>query len=244
MASQRFPGKMLESILGKSLIQRTYENTCLTKSLETVMVATDHKVIYDHVKGFGGQVQMSSAACVSGTQRVAEVAKGLQGAEIVVNIQGDEPCLSPKVIDALVSYLQAEPNAPMATAMVRLDDPKEADNPSVVKCVVDSSSRALYFSRSKIPYAAKGQSVSYHRHIGVYAFRAPFLQEFARLSATPLQISEDLEQLKILEHGYPIHVCLVEDDSIGVDTKEDLKKVEERLCKKNISLSPGALSHP
>ena len=230
--STRFPGKMLHSILGKSLIRRSYENACRVELFSEIIVATDDKRIYDHVVEFGGRAIMTSAECRTGTDRVAEVVRdhGIE-ADIVVNIQGDEPCLQPEVIRALVEKLRANEDAVMTTPVARIDESRDIFDPSVVKCVFDSSGRALYFSRSPIPFPGKnGETGDYFRHLGVYCFRREFLLKYSELTPTPLQKSEDLEQLKVLERGHPIHICIVEDEAIGVDTVEDLKRVEERLC--------------
>ncbi len=242
--SSRFPGKMLRDILGKSLIRRSYENACRAKLFDEVIVATDDSRIYDHVVEFGGRAVMSSSECRSGTDRVAEVVRvyGVE-ADIVVNIQGDEPCLQPEVIRKLVETLQANESAVITTPVARIDEGRDIFDPSVVKCVFDSTGKALYFSRSPIPFPGKNdETTGYFRHLGVYCFRREFLLKVAELAETPLQKREDLEQLKVLESGYPIHVCIVEDSAIGVDTVEDLKRVEERLCLENTSLSQGVSS--
>jgi len=240
-ASGRFPGKMLADLLGKSLIQRTYENTCRSKHLQKIVVATDDERIAEHVRSFGGYAIMTSPSCPSGTDRVAEVIRHhLPDAEVVVNIQGDEPCLNPEVIDILVDDLLAQKDAVMTTPVVPLYLPEDISNPSIVKCVFTPAKKALYFSRSPIPFPQKDHSASYFRHLGVYCFRKDFLLEYATLGKTPLQQTEDLEQLKILEYGFPIYVSMVQDDGVGVDTKEDLKRVELLLCKENMFLSPEA----
>ena len=230
--SSRLPGKMLRNILGKSLIRRSYENACRAELFDEVIVATDDDRIYDHVVEFGGRAIMTSTECRSGTDRVAEVVRdhGIE-ADIVVNIQGDEPCLQPEVIRELVKTLRANEDAVMTTPVARINESRDIYDPSVVKCVFDSRGRALYFSRSPIPFPGKnGETTDYFRHLGVYCFRREFLLTYAELTPTPLQKSEDLEQLKVLERGHPIHICVVEDEALGIDTVEDLKRVEERLC--------------
>ncbi|MFC2049235.1 cytidylyltransferase domain-containing protein [Chlamydiota bacterium] len=160
------------------------------------------------------------------------------------NIQGDEPCLEPEVVDSLVAQLQKTPEAAMTTPLAPLADPATALLPNIVKCVFDCQRRALYFSRSPIPFAHKAeQKPQYYRHIGVYCFRREALHQYVTLEKTPLQECEDLEQLKMLENGLPIYVCIVDDQATGVDTPADLKTIERVLCQKeNICLSPEALS--
>jgi 3-deoxy-manno-octulosonate cytidylyltransferase (CMP-KDO synthetase) len=235
--SSRFPGKPLAHILGKSLIRRTYENALRSKSLDAVVVATDDQRIFDHVQEFGAKVFMTSPSSPTGTDRAWEVIEHhFKDAEVIVNIQGDEPCLDPAVIDTLVNKLCLTPAAMLTTPVAIITDPKAIASPNDVKCVFDCEGKALYFSRSPIPFTRSG-SFPYYRHLGVYCFRRSFMQKYALLARTPLQQREDLEQLKILENGFPIHVCIVEDQATGVDTPEDLKAVEKLLCQKeNICL--------
>ncbi len=231
--SSRFPGKPLAHILGKSLIQRTYENAKLCKSLDRVVIATDDERIADHVKSFDAECFMTSPCCPTGTDRAwAVVEQHFGDAEIVVNIQGDEPCLDPSIVDVLVKKLATSQEAVLTTPVAPIHDREAALSRHTVKCVFDHSGRALYFSRSPIPFMSKENSSFYYRHIGVYCFRRSFMQKYVLLNRTPLQESEDLEQLKILESGYPIHVCVVEDQAVGVDTPEDLKIVERLICQK------------
>lgn len=243
-ASKRFPGKPLVEIQGKSLIQRVYENASKAQILDEVAVATDDQRIYDHVKAFGGNVFMTGE-CSTGTDRIADVVRNevrYQSTEIVVNIQGDEPCLNPVTLDAIIAELLANPNAVVGTPVVPITDPYELEDPSKVKCVFDQNGRALYFSRSCIPHAKTETTI--YKHIGLYAFRKPFLLQFASLPDTPLYRAEDLEQLKILESGYAIQVAVVQEESIGVDTPQDITRIEKLLCRQNISLSQEGSAHP
>lgn len=239
-ASTRFPGKPLVEILGKTLIQRTYENAKECHALNDIVVATDDKRIFDHVKGFGGHVVMTSEECPTGTDRIAEVLKRhreFDKAEIIINIQGDEPCLDPDVITKVVHILDHDKDAVMSTAIVPLH-PDEANNSSVVKCVIDKNHNALYFSRALIPagLTLKMQpKVHYYKHMGIYGYRREFLLMYPALTPTPLMLAENLEQLKVLEHGYRIKAAVVTGESIGVDLPEDIKKVEQLLCKQNTS---------
>lgn len=240
--STRFPGKLLVPILGKTLIQRTFENAQKAESLSALLVATDHQSIFDHVTAFGGQVIMTSESCLNGSDRLAEVLykhPEFLNADVIVNIQGDEPCLNPDAIDRVAQVLIDDPLAQMSTLVTRLRNEEEAQNSAIVKCVFDKSYNALYFSRALIP-SNKPQRFNpdcpYYRHIGLYAYRPSFLLEYQKLQPTPLQLEEDLEQLKVLEHGYRIKVAVVKEDTIGVDKPEDIIKVESWLCKQNIYL--------
>ena len=244
-SSSRFPGKPLVDLLGKSLIRRTYENAKQCKGLDRLVIATDDLRIAAHAKAFGAEVLMTSCDCLNGTERVLEaVDQRFSDAEIVVNIQGDEPCLDPKVVDTLIDSLKSTPEAVLTTPVTLIVDSRELFSSSTVKCVFDKNGRALYFSRAPIPFAQSSKSLgSYYRHLGIYCFRRKFLQQLVLLDATPLQRSEDLEQLKILENGFPIHVCVVENQMIGVDTPADLKTLKDILCQKeNTSLLQEASS--
>ncbi len=247
--STRFPGKPLAIIMGKTLLQRTYENALRCERLKLVVVATDDVRIYDHVKSFGGTVVMTSKDCDTGTDRLAEVIMRyphLRSA-IVVNIQGDEPCIDPKTIEAVVDILHGNPQASMSTAAVLLDVEEDAINPSIVKCTMDQQGNALYFSRTLIPSNKNGKyccKTRYYRHLGIYGYRPNFLLEYALLPKTPLQSIEDLEQLKALEHGYRIKVAIVNNGAVGVDLPEDIQKIEALLCTQNTSLLQAESVHP
>lgn len=238
-ASSRFPGKPLIPILGKTLLQRTFENARRVKILDKLLVATDDYRISDHVSAFGGEAVMTSETCLTGTDRLAEVLQkdpSLMQAEAVVNIQGDEPCIDPEAIEMAVNLLLHDTQASMATLVTPLTSEEEAHNPSVVKCVIDQHHNALYFSRALIPSNKKGRfdpRCPYFRHMGLYVYRPQFLLHYQKLNPTPLQLAEDLEQLKVLEHGFRIKVAVTHRACMGVDTPEDLKQVEQWLCKQN-----------
>lgn len=237
-ASTRFPGKPLVKIYGKTLIQHTYENAKRCQVLDELVVATDDQRIYDHVEGFGGSVVMTPETCPTGSDRLAHVVQNdprLQQAEVIVNVQGDEPCVDPEVLAMLVEALRSDPSAVMSTIVVKLED-EEAFSTSHVKCVLDLRGNVLYFSRALIPGGKDGEyrkSVVYYKHVGVYAYRPQFLLEYTKLPMTPLQMAEDLEQLKVLEHGYKIKAVVVNSMSIGVDTPEDIKRAEKELCRQS-----------
>ena len=238
--STRFPGKPLALILGKTLVQRTYENALRAKILDQVLVATDDQRIYEHVHAFVGKVVMTSPTCPTGTDRLAEVIRDnveFSSASIVINIQGDEPTLDPHIIQVVVETLQNDPKADLSTAIIPIKSEQEALNPSTTKCVIDKNSYALYFSRGLIP-AGRGLKYkphfTYFKHLGIYGYRREFLLHYAELAATPLQLEEDLEQLKVLEHGFRIKTVRVENEAMDVNDPEDIKKVEQLICKQNL----------
>lgn len=237
-ASTRFPGKLLAPILGKSLIQHTYENAKRYKDFKEIIVLTDDEKILDHVKTFGGQALMTSSSCLTGTDRIVEALMKyphLQENDFIVNVQGDEPVLDVKIIREALELLTEDKEASCATAVVPLRNYEEATNPSCVKCVMDLKGNALYFSRSLIPYSKEGSYdnsfTTYYRHLGFYCFRTDFLLQYKDLCPTPLQLSEDLEQLKILEHGFRMKVAVVSELSAGahVDHPEDIERIERLL---------------
>ncbi len=231
--STRFPGKPLALIKGKTLIQRTYENGSKCPLLDALYVATDDPRIFDHVISFGGKAVMTSPNCPTGTERLAEAIRAnFSSVDIIINIQGDEPLLEPKVIENVVKILEEDPVAVMSTAVVKIRSAEEALSRSVNKCVMDEKGNALYFSRGLIPHGHSGTwqpDITYYKHLGIYGYRRDFLFHYAELSPTPLQQAEDLEQLKVLEHGFRIKVAIVESDSIGVDRPEDINKIEQLL---------------
>ncbi|ACZ33211.1 3-deoxy-D-manno-octulosonate cytidylyltransferase [Chlamydia pneumoniae LPCoLN] len=227
--SSRYPGKPLAKIHGKSLIQRTYENASQSSLLDKIVVATDDQRIIDHVTDFGGYAVMTSPTCSNGTERTGEVAtKYFPKTEIIVNIQGDEPCLNSEVVDALVQKLRSSPEAELVTPVALTTDREEILTEKKVKCVFDSEGRALYFSRSPIPFILK-KATPVYLHIGVYAFKREALFRYLQHSSTPLSDAEDLEQLRFLEHGGKIHVCIVDAKSPSVDYPEDIAKVEQYI---------------
>lgn len=237
-ASTRFPGKPLALISGKSLIQRVYENAKKCPLLQDVIVATDDAGIYKHVEEFGGHAVMTSTTCPSGTDRLSEVIKShpeYQSFDVIVNVQGDEPCLEPQIISKLIEAMEENSHAHVATPITQLQL-QDAHNTSIVKCVINLKGRALYFSRALIPGHLKGEinpQVTYYKHVGIYAYRLPFLLKYSDLRPTPLQLAEDLEQLKILEHGYEIQTIQIDGMSIEVNVPEDIQKVELYLCTQN-----------
>jgi 3-deoxy-manno-octulosonate cytidylyltransferase (CMP-KDO synthetase) len=227
-ASVRFPGKALAEVGGKPLIQHVWEHARLLTAVERVVVATDDDRIARAVRGFGGTAVMTSAAHPSGTDRVAEAAR-TEDVELVVNLQGDEPRFDAKAVDELVGLMAEDPTIQMGTLAHPIRDDQELADVNANKVVLDQAGFALYFSRAPIPYRRQPGLVTPLRHIGIYVFRAPFLQRFATLAPTPLERTETLEQLRALEHGVRIRVLLTPHASIGVDTPADLARLAARL---------------
>jgi len=225
-ASTRLPGKALKEIAGQPMIEHVYERTAQAERIDRVIVATDDRRIYDTVEDFGGEAKMTSKDHTTGTDRLAEVAKDLT-AEVIVNVQGDEPLIVPEMINQAVNPLVADADLKMGTLKKRIPEEK-ADNPNLVKVVTDQEGFALYFSRAPIPYPRAG-TADYYKHIGLYVYRRDFLLHYTNLEPTPLEKEESLEQLRVLENGYRIKVVETEHDCIGVDTPEDLEQVRKAV---------------
>lgn len=228
--STRLPGKPLLEIAGKPMIQWVYERAKTASLLDEVVVATDDFRIVDAVQKFGGRVELTAAVHPTGTDRLAEVAKRYP-CDIVINIQGDEPLIQGMVIDAITKPLLDDAKLPMTTARVRLTDTQQIQEPSVVKVVTDDKGYALYFSRSPIPYPRNPGKAEYWKHIGLYGYRRDFLLQYIELPQSDLEIAESLEQLRVLSNGFRIKLVEVEQDSVGVDTQEDLERVRKILEK-------------
>jgi 3-deoxy-manno-octulosonate cytidylyltransferase (CMP-KDO synthetase) len=224
LASTRLPRKMLREVAGRPLIGRVYEAVRASPLLDDVIVATDSEEIAAVCRHNGWKVQLTSAAHRSGTERVHEISKCV-AADIYLNVQGDEPLTRPEHIAVLIELMQRPEvqvgtlKTPAATANI--------DNPGAVKVVTDSLGRALYFSRATIPYDRDDARPSYFKHLGFYAYRKPALDRFVTLAESALERSEQLEQLRFLENGIAIHVAETSHDTVGVDTEEDLKRVED-----------------
>ncbi|AEH44868.1 3-deoxy-D-manno-octulosonatecytidylyltransferase [Thermodesulfatator indicus DSM 15286] len=232
--STRLPGKPLALIAGRPMIVHVYERARLSSVLEKVVVATDDERIKKVVEEIEGEALLTSKEHTCGTERIAEAAEILRLApdDIVVNIQADQPLLEPAVIEELVKPLLLNADLPMATVAVPIEREEDKHDPNRVKVVLNKEGQAIYFSRSLIPfYRPPGPSPTYLRHIGLYAYRKEFLDTFVRLSPGELEQAEKLEQLRALEHGYPIAVSVTKYECPEVDTPEDLKKIEELLAK-------------
>jgi len=227
--STRLPGKVVLDVAGKPLVQHVYDRVLGSRLVTACVVATDDERVVRALEPFGTHVMMTSAGHTSGTDRVAEVARQ-RDEPIVVNVQGDEPLVRPEMIDAAVEPLLGDPTVPMSTLSCPIERPDEVGDPNVVKVVTDLCGRALYFSRAPIPVARdKGgptaARVSYRKHIGLYVYRRDFLIDYAGWPPTPLEELERLEQLRALEHGYPIVVVETQYDSVSVDAETDLDRV-------------------
>ncbi len=236
--SSRFPGKPLHLIAGKPLIQHVWDRCQQCENLADVLVATDDRRIVDAVESFGGRVVMTSPQHPTGTDRIAEALKALSGTTHIVNIQGDEPLIDPALIDELAAAMAADPTLDMATAANPLDPGDFAvRDPNVVKVVTALDGRALYFSRSPLPFfrnASPGLPVL--RHKGIYAYSRRFLERFVTWKPSPLEIAESLEQLRALENGASIKVILTTDTSPGVDTPEQALEIERLLSSSSFGI--------
>ena len=226
LASTRLPRKALREIAGKLLIGRVYEAVKGSRVLDDVIIATDSEEIMEACQRHGWKAQMTSSAHRSGTERVHEVSQSVE-ADIYLNVQGDEPMTRREHIAGLLEVMQNQ--AVQVGTLMTLAAPADIDNPSAVKVVTDSAGRALYFSRATIPYDRDRAGLKYFKHLGFYAYRKAALDRFVALPESFLERSERLEQLRFLENGIPIHVAETPYDTIGVDTEEDLRRVEEIL---------------
>ena len=232
--STRFPGKPLALLGGKTIIERVYEQAGKAHTINAVFVATDDSRIAGTVRAFGGNAIMTSPECASGTDRIAEAVRDLS-ADIVVNVQGDEPLISPVTIDMTVQALQESPECTVSTPAVELHDHEDFNSPHIVKVVFDPKGHALYFSRSPIPSPVRrddltGTAPLYgYKHLGLYVYRREALEGFSTMLPSRLETIEKLEQLRFLEHGYRIRVVVVEEDSAGIDTPEELQALERMM---------------
>ena len=230
-ASTRFPGKLLEKLNGKAVLQHVYENVCAAELFDRVCIACDDERIYDFAKSIGAEVFMTSPELPSGTDRVAAVIYDIGWEGIVVNVQGDEPLISKAPLSALLAAFEDE-TVQMASLMTVLEDFDDLDAPHIVKVVVAANDNALYFSRSPIPFDRDGNMLlPYYRHIGVYAFRHQCLQDFVSLPLGKLEQTEKLEQLRALEYGIPLRMVYTDYQGMGIDTPEDLARVKSLLNK-------------
>ncbi len=224
--SSRLPGKPLIDIAGKPLVQWVYEQANKARCLQQVIVATDDERIADAVRSWGGEVLMTRSDHLTGTDRVVEVAQAIQ-ADAYLNLQCDEPQIAPETICCVCECLERDPDVEVSTARVPILDLESANDPHAVKVVVDSRNRALYFSRSRIPHSEDNELACF-KHLGIYAYRRSFLLALPQ-ERSSLERLEKLEQLRWLENGIRIHVTTVKEDSIGVDTGEDLERVRPLL---------------
>jgi 3-deoxy-manno-octulosonate cytidylyltransferase (CMP-KDO synthetase) len=226
LASTRLPRKALREVAGKFLIGRVYEAVHGARLLDDVIIATDSDEIMEACQRHGWKSQMTSSTHRSGTERVHEMSQSV-AADVYLNVQGDEPMTRAEHIAGLIEVMQ-NPGVHVGTLMTPAAS-ADIDNPSAVKVVTDSARRALYFSRATIPYDRGRAGSKYFKHLGFYAYRKPALDRFVALPESSLERSERLEQLRFLENGISIHVAETQYDTIGVDTEEDLRRVEEIL---------------
>ncbi|MDD5200218.1 MAG: 3-deoxy-manno-octulosonate cytidylyltransferase [Terrimicrobiaceae bacterium] len=225
--STRFPGKPLALLAGKPLIQHVWERCLRAKKLTRVIVATDDMRIAGAAFDFGAEVALTSPKHPTGSDRLAEVAARLRGISVIVNVQGDEPFIEPRLIDRLVTEMKRHPRAAMITAATPFADESAAANPNNVKVVADRLGNALYFSRSLIPFERDGTHAAPRlHHLGIYGYRRAFLLEYVRWKPTPLEQAEKLEQLRALETGARIRLIVTKHRGIGIDTPEDLAEAE------------------
>jgi 3-deoxy-manno-octulosonate cytidylyltransferase (CMP-KDO synthetase) len=208
------------------MLQHVYERASFARYLASTIIATDDDRIYATARAFGAPARMTRSDHICGTDRVAEVASA-ESADIVVNIQGDEPLIDPAAIDAAVLPLVHNPHLAMGTLMKRIGDPREIADPNVVKVVTDRLGDAIYFSRSPIPHhaGAASEGVPYYKHIGLYVYRRDFLLGYSALPVGPLERAERLEQLRAIENGHRMRVVETDSESLGVDTPQDLERV-------------------
>jgi 3-deoxy-manno-octulosonate cytidylyltransferase (CMP-KDO synthetase) len=229
--STRFPGKPLHLIAGKPLLRQVWERSMLARNLDSVIIATDDMRIAEGAFDWGAEVALTSPKHRSGTDRVAEVARHAKDFAFIVNIQGDEPLIDPRLIDKLVERLRSDRKIEIVTAAHPFQNPIEAESPHQNKVVVDRNNCALYFSRSVIPYSANRSRVRYLRHQGIYGFRRDALLQFVKWKPTLLERVESLEQLRALENGVKIHVLVTAKGSPGVDTPQDADALEQTLLR-------------
>jgi 3-deoxy-manno-octulosonate cytidylyltransferase (CMP-KDO synthetase) len=233
--SQRFPGKPLVTIGDRPMVQWVYEAAKQCPSFSKVVVATDSDLVAKCVSEFGGVVEMTSNTHVSGTDRVAEVALRYPSAVAVANVQGDQPFVTQNMLTQLVEpYLSGGEQLPdMTTLACPLDDKTGYTDPNVVKVICDRHNRAIYFSRSPIPYYRNSLPAPVFHHLGLYAFRRDFLAQYAEFSPTPLEECEGLEQLRVLEHGFSIQVCHTSIATLEINTPDDLIQAQTLISPRN-----------
>lgn len=230
--SKRLEKKLLRRLLGRSVLEWTWRASKAATKLEDLIIACDSEEIEEEAKKFGAKVVLTSMQHISGTDRICEAAVNIE-AEIIVNIQADEPLMHPTVINSLVDVMQNNKDIQMATAVKEIADEEEIEDPNIVKVIGDKDDFALYFSRAKIPYLRdKDKKPTYFKHLGIYAYTKDFLYIFKNLPPSRLEQIEKLEQLRALENGFKIKTILTSFDSWGIDREEDLAKVERILVEK------------
>jgi len=238
LASSRLPGKLLLDLGGKSILAHVYAQSLLAEGIDAVYIATDSEVISTHCQQFTDHIIRTGEAHQSGTDRIAEAAEALD-CDIIVNVQGDEPFIDPKLITAIANGITD--STPMSSAMQRIRDTAELHDPNVVKVVVNHQAEALYFSRSAIPYHRDGwetlsrqhlkipEALTFYKHIGIYGYSRKFLLAYSQMAPSYLEQTEKLEQLRVLENGHTIQMIETSHDALGIDTMADYIKAQERI---------------
>ncbi len=221
--SSRLEGKPLIRVEGKTIIQWVYEKAKQSKLADIIIVATDDKRIFDVVKGFGGEVEMTSVEHKCGSDRIKEVVMRHPEIDFIVNLQGDEPLIKPESIDEVARNVKEDSLADIST-LIRKITPEEAENPNLVKCVVDNNGYALYFSRSKIPYERNNGKSDFYGHLGIYGYKREALVKMTELPQTSYEMAESLEQLRALQNGMRIKTSVVDFVPVGIDTADDVEK--------------------
>ena len=230
--SSRLEGKPLLKVCEKPVIQWVYEKAQQAKLADMIIVATDDERIFNAVKAFGGEVEMTSVNHKCGSDRIREVAERHPEIAYIVNLQGDEPLIKPDSIDAVARNVQEDDKADISTLIRVLTDEEEINNPNLVKCVVDNNGYALYFSRSKIPYERNKNVATFYGHLGIYGYKRDALMKMTSLPQTPLEKTESLEQLRAIENGMKIKTSVVDFVPVGIDTAEDLEKFKQIVAQK------------
>ena len=230
--SSRLEGKPLIEVGGKPVIQWVYEKAQQAKLADMIIVATDDERIFQAVKSFGGEVEMTSKDHKCGSDIIREVAERHPEIAYIVNLQGDEPLIKPESIDAVARNVQEDDKADISTLIRVLTDEEEINNPNLVKCVVDNNGYALYFSRSKIPYERNKNVATFYGHLGIYGYKRDALMKMTSLPQTPLEKTESLEQLRAIENGMKIKTSVVDFVPVGIDTAEDLEKFKQIVAQK------------
>ena len=228
--SSRLEGKPLLKVNDKPIIQWVYEKAKSVKSADVVIVATDDERIFDAIKAFGGEVEMTSTEHKCGSDRIKEVADRHEDFEYIINLQGDEPMIKQEMIEAVIDGIKNH-NADISTLIRPIEDKAEVENPNLVKCVIDNNGFALYFSRSKIPFERKENPAPFYGHIGIYGYTRKALTKMKTSPQTPLEISESLEQLRALQMGMRIKTSIVNEKPVGIDTMEDFENFKKLVEK-------------
>lgn len=234
-ASTRLPGKPLMDICGYPMIQWVYERAKKSK-LDDVIVATDSKEVYDIVISFGGKVILTREDHQNGTSRIGEVCEKVENFDVIINIQGDEPLIEPNMINTIIDSFLESKDLEMSTLKHRIKNKEDIENPNCVKVITDKNDYAIYFSRSVIPYPRKENLNLYYKHVGIYGYKKSFIEKYIKMESTPLEESESLEQLRVLENGYKIKVLTTDYEVVGVDTIDELERVRDIIKENRIEL--------